>query len=94
MLVFISKIILLMLVLNSLCFADIRAMTLNAEWLWTPFDKKVDGSLKHLRDMSETDYLAEISFYKKQIQAKRIDIVALSEIENEQVANVSTVTEF
>tara|TARA_R110001592_G_scaffold135779_4_gene352258 strand:- start:1470 stop:2282 length:813 start_codon:yes stop_codon:yes gene_type:complete len=62
-------------------------MTINTEWLWTPFDKKVDGSLKHLKDMSETDYLAEISFYKKHIQAKNIDLVALSEIENEQVAS-------
>ncbi|MFT6909864.1 MAG: hypothetical protein ACJAS1_006591 [Oleiphilaceae bacterium] len=87
MFVFISKIILLLLMMNSICFADIRAMTINTEWLWTPFDKKVDGSLKHLRDMSEADYLAEVTFYKKHIQAKNIDIVALSEIENEQVAN-------
>jgi hypothetical protein len=87
MFVFISKIILILLMMNSLCFADIRAMTINTEWLWTPFDKKVDGSLKHLRDMSEADYLAEVAFYKKHIQAKNIDIVALSEIENEQVAN-------
>lgn len=82
----IIKIIIVMLMMNSLCFADLRAMTINAEWLWTPFDKKVDGSLKHLKDMSELDYLAEISFYTQQIQAKNIDIVALSEIENEQVA--------
>lgn len=83
----IIKIIIVMLMVNSLCFADIRAMTINTEWLWTPFDKKVDGSLKHLKDMSEADYLAEISFYSQQIQAKNIDVVSLSEIENEQVAN-------
>tara|TARA_R110001592_G_scaffold175466_5_gene414750 strand:+ start:74786 stop:75673 length:888 start_codon:yes stop_codon:yes gene_type:complete len=87
MFVSISKILFVMLLMNTLCFADIRAMTINTEWLWTPFDKKVDGRLKYLRDMSEVDYLAEIAFYKRQIQAKNIDIVSLSEIENEQVAN-------
>tara|TARA_R110002072_G_scaffold172728_3_gene327016 strand:- start:40973 stop:41860 length:888 start_codon:yes stop_codon:yes gene_type:complete len=83
---FIGKIVLLFVVLNSFSYADVRIMTINTEWLWTPFDKKVDGSLKHLRDMSKTDYLEEINFYVKQIQTRSIDIVALSEIENKQVA--------
>lgn len=62
-------------------------MTINTQWLWTPFDKNVDGSLKHLKDMSETKYLEELRFYSKQILSRKIDVVALSEIENEQVAN-------
>lgn len=81
-----GKIIVIMLIMNSMCMADFRAMTLNTEWLWTPFDKRVDGSLKHLRDMSETDYLKELRFYSSLIQARNIEVVALSEIENEQVA--------
>lgn len=80
------KILLLVLILNSYCSADVRAMTLNTEWLWTPFDNKVDGSIKRLRDMSEREYLEEIRFYAAQIKARSIDVVALSEIENEQVA--------
>lgn len=87
MLSFFGKVMLLVFALSSFSYAEFRAMTINTEWLWTPFDKKVDGSLKHLRDMSETDYLEELRFYAAQIQARSIDIVALSEIENEQVAD-------
>ena len=87
MFVLIGKIILLTFVLNSFSHAELRAMTINTEWLWTPFDKKVDGNLKHIKDMSELDYLEEIQFYATQILSRSIDIVALNEIENEQVAN-------
>lgn len=87
MLVSLWKIIAFVFALNSFCYADVRAMTINTEWLWTPFDNKVDGSLKHIRDMSEKDYQEEQRFYAKQIQSRSIDVVALSEIENEQVAD-------
>lgn len=82
-----GKVMLLAFALSSFSYAELRAMTINTEWLWTPFDKKVDGSLKHLSDMSESDYLEELRFYAAQIQARSIDVVALSEIENEQVAD-------
>ncbi len=84
---FLGRIMLLVFALSSFSYAEFRAMTINTEWLWTPFDKKVDGSLKHLRDMSEADYLEELGFYAAQIQARSIDVVALNEIENEQVAD-------
>lgn len=71
------------LVLN----AEIKVMTINTEWLWTPFDKRVDGNIKRIRDMSEKEYLSEIQFYAEIITARNIDIVALSEIENETVAH-------
>lgn len=87
MFIFFGRIMLLAFALSSFGYADVRAMTINTEWLWTPFDKKVDGSLKHLKDMSKADYIEEIHFYAQQIQARSIDVVALSEIENEQVAN-------
>lgn len=61
-------------------------MTINTEWLWTPFDQQVDGNIKHQRDMTKTDYLAEINFYINLINSRHIDVVALSEIENRQVA--------
>ena len=81
------KLLLVIYAINLPCYADVRAMTINTQWLWTPFDKQVDGSLKHLKDMSEKKYLDEVSFYAKQIIARNIDVVALSEIENEHVAN-------
>jgi endonuclease/exonuclease/phosphatase family metal-dependent hydrolase len=72
---------------NGICQAELRAMIINAEWLWTPYDKKVDGSLKHIKDMSEKDYMEELRFYAREVQARSIDILAISEIENKQVAD-------
>lgn len=71
---------------TSHTFADLRVITINAEWLWTPFDNKVDGNIKTTRDMSIPAYTEELSFYAKLIQSGDIDIVAINEIENEQVA--------
>ena len=61
-------------------------MTLNTEWLWSPFDKQVDGSFKWLKDMPKAEYLNELAFYADLILARKIDVIALSEIENESVA--------
>lgn len=61
-------------------------MTLNAEWLWTPFDNKVDGSIASTRDMSIPAYSEELAFYAALVETHRIDLLAISEIENEQVA--------
>ena len=66
--------------------AELRVMTLNAEWLWTPFDHKVDGSKFNKGDMSEADYLAEISFYASLVSQHNVQILAISEIENSLVA--------
>ena len=66
--------------------AEFRAMTLNAEWLWTPFDNKVDGSIASIRDMSIPAYSEELAFYAALINTHKIDVLAISEIENEQVA--------
>ncbi len=65
---------------------QLRVMTLNAEWLWTPFDNKIDGTLKSIRDMSPKDYQDEITFYAQLVRQTDTDILAISEIENERVA--------
>ncbi|KZY86251.1 hypothetical protein A3741_26650 [Oleiphilus sp. HI0069] len=66
--------------------AELRVMTLNTEWLWTPYDGKADGSKVTIRDMSKKDYLTELAFYAKLVREHRIDILAVSEIENKYVA--------
>jgi endonuclease/exonuclease/phosphatase family metal-dependent hydrolase len=66
--------------------AELRVMTLNAEWLWTPFDGKVDGGLSSNRDMSIAAYSEELAFYAELIQSRNMAVVAINEIENEQVA--------
>lgn len=71
---------------NTLVMAEIRVMTLNTEWLWSPFDNYVDGGFKWLKDMGKDDYIKELEFYAALIQSRNIDVVALSEIENESVA--------
>jgi endonuclease/exonuclease/phosphatase (EEP) superfamily protein YafD len=66
--------------------AELRALTVNAEWLWTPFDSKVDGSLSSNRDMSVAAYSEELAFYADLTQSRNIAVLAINEIENEQVA--------
>jgi endonuclease/exonuclease/phosphatase family metal-dependent hydrolase len=46
----------------------------------------VDGSIAKIRDMSVQDYAEELAFYADLIRSRQIDLVAISEIENEQVA--------
>ncbi len=65
---------------------QLRVMAINTEWLWTPHDKHVDGSKFNRGDMSPKAYEEELSFYASLISRWNVDVVALSEIENEQVA--------
>lgn len=71
---------------SQLAISELRVMTINTEWLWTPYDNHVDGSKVNRKDMSKKRYLAELHFYAKMIKQHRVDIVALAEIENEYVA--------
>lgn|GEM_PF-1428029 len=66
--------------------ADLRVMTLNAEWLWTPYDQKVDGDKFNAGDPMPADYEQEIAFYRHIVDENQVDILAISEIENEEVA--------
>lgn len=61
-------------------------MSLNTEWLWTPYDGAVDGSKFNRGDMSKSAYLEEIAFYTSIVKSNDIDLLALSEIENQYVA--------
>jgi len=67
--------------------AELRVMTLNAEWLWTPHDRHIDGNKFNKGDMTPSAYREEINFYAAMISEQKINIVAISEIENERVAN-------
>jgi endonuclease/exonuclease/phosphatase (EEP) superfamily protein YafD len=64
-----------------------RVASLNAEWLWTPHDGHVDGSRFNKGDPSESAYAKELMFYAGLINQHKIKLLALSEIENEQVAS-------
>lgn len=66
--------------------ADLSVLSLNTEWLWTPKDKKVDGSKFNKGDMSLKAYQKEINFYSNLVRKNDVDLVALSEIENVLVA--------
>lgn len=57
-------------------------LSINTEWLWTPYDGAVDGQRFNRGDMTKVAYKAEVSFYVKLIQRLRVNLVALSEIEN------------
>ncbi|TNC80167.1 MAG: hypothetical protein C9356_15470 [Oleiphilus sp.] len=61
-------------------------LSINAEWLWTPNDGNVDGEVVRVREPGPERYQAELIFYKDLIRRTGAGIVALSEIENEQVA--------
>ena len=62
-------------------------MAINAEWLWTPNDGRVDGQKVRVREPAKEAYQSELAFYAKLVEDKQVDILALSEIENELVAN-------
>jgi len=67
--------------------AELKVLTLNSEWLWTPYDGKVDGKKFNKGDMHPAQYQNELEFYSSLIMQYQIDIVAISEIENRQVAD-------
>ena len=83
------KVLLLILIsalLSNSSLAEIRAMTLNAEWLWTPLDSQIDGDKFNKGDMAEAAYLEEIKFYAELINNTGSLVIAISEIENGMVA--------
>lgn len=61
-------------------------MAINTEWLWTPFDQGADGAKFNKGDMSPEAYQQELSFYAQLVAEHQVHILAVSEIENEQVA--------
>lgn len=81
------KVLVLLFLPLSFAVADINVMALNAEWLWTPFDQKVDGQKFNKGDMSPQKYNQEITFYADLIKKNNISLLAISEIENGQVAH-------
>ena len=75
----------LIVMLTPACVAEVRAMAINAEWLWTPSDKQVDGQKHNKGDPTPAAYNTEMAFYTKLILDADVDIVSLAEIENETV---------
>jgi len=73
---------------SALSFSQqtIRVAALNAEWLWTPYDNRVDGGRYNEGDPSPSEYESELDYYASLIRQYGVDVIALSEIENEQVA--------
>ncbi len=71
---------------SSAVRAELRVMTINTEWLWTPHDSKVDGDKFNKGDLSAPAYEQEIQYYAALIARHNVDLVALSEIENHLVA--------
>jgi len=79
--------IVLLLSVVSFTHAELNVMTINTEWLWTPFDQHVDGSRFNKGDMSPKKYREELKFYASLINQQHVQILAVSEIENHMVAN-------
>jgi len=63
-----------------------RMAALNAEWLWTPNDGHVDGARFNRGDPSIEDYNARLAYFAGVIRTHEVDVLAISEIENERVA--------
>lgn len=78
---------LLFIAFASNVHAELNVMTLNAEWLWTPHDHRVDGNRFNKGDMSPAAYKNELEFYAELIRTHNVQVLAISEIENEAVAN-------
>lgn len=71
---------------NGFAVESFRVASLNAEWLWTPNDGRVDGSRFNKGDMSTAAYKKELGFYAASIKEHGVELLALSEIESELVA--------
>jgi len=67
--------------------AELNVMTINTEWLWTPYDRQIDGGRFNKGDMTAAKYEKELKFYSSLIEKKTVHILAVSEIENRLVAN-------
>ncbi|MFT7184882.1 MAG: exonuclease III [Pseudohongiellaceae bacterium] len=77
---------LVLLLAASLTQAELNVMTINTEWLWTPYDRQVDGGRYNKGDMSALKYEEELAFYASVVKRKSVQILAVSEIENYLVA--------
>jgi len=73
--------------ISSVGASELNVMTINTEWLWTPHDHLVDGRRYNKGDMSAKAYNEEIRFYSAVIKKQSVNLLAVSEIENEVVAN-------
>jgi exonuclease III len=67
--------------------AELNVMTINTEWLWSPYDRHVDGDRFNKGDMPAVKYEEELTFYATQIKQNAIHVLAVSEIENHSVAD-------
>jgi len=76
----------LLLLSANFTHAELNVMTINTEWLWSPYDSHVDGSRYNKGDMSKAKYNDELAFYTSIIKQKSVNILAVSEIENHSVA--------
>jgi len=63
-----------------------NVMSINAQWLWTPHDEMVDGSALSVREQTPSAYARELRFYADLVAKNKVDLLALIEIENLQVA--------
>ena len=79
--------IILLLLSANFTQAELNVMTINTEWLWSPYDRQVDGSRYNKGDMSKAQYNDELAFYTSIIKQKSVQILAVSEIENHSVVN-------
>jgi len=79
--------VIFLLLAASFTQAELNVMTINTEWLWTPYDHRVDGSRYNKGDMSAVKYEDELEFYASLIKLNSVQILAVSEIENHLVAN-------
>lgn len=77
----------LVVLLRATCAnAELNIMTINTEWLWSPYDQKVDGKRFNKGDMPANKYTSEITFYRNVIKKNHVNVLAVSEIENNLVA--------
>lgn len=76
----------LLLVVAPQAWSELRVLALNAEWLWSPTDGKVEGDRVKVREPSLQDYHQELAHYASLIVEHDVDLIALAEIEGETVA--------
>ena len=64
---------------------QMTTLFINAEWLWSPHDGRVDGSRVRVAEPSPSAYAEELAFYSKLVNTYKVDVLALAEIENSAV---------
>lgn len=61
---------------------QMTTLFINAEWLWSPHDGRVDGSRVRVVEPSRGAYAEELAFYSKLVETYEVDVLALAEIES------------